>query len=75
MDPDIDMTPEFDKRIDKIVEEMRALNISSITIVQDSVSIGVGTPEPRLTKAEKAWAISEYDKCFGTAPRSDEYGR
>lgn len=31
----------FEERIDKLVEEMKALNISSITIVQDSVSIGM----------------------------------
>jgi predicted transcriptional regulator len=45
MDPESTEYLEFDERISKIVEEMRALNISSITIVQDSVTIGMGDAE------------------------------
>jgi hypothetical protein len=60
---------EFERRIDAVVEEMRALNISSIVIIQDSVEIGVGNAP---TRAEKEFLANEYNKCFGTAPRSDD---
>lgn len=40
MDPDSTEYIEFEERIDKLVEEMKALNISSILIIQDSVVIG-----------------------------------
>ncbi len=33
---------EYERRIDVVVEEMRALNITSIIILQDSVTIGIG---------------------------------
>lgn len=69
MDPESTEYLKFDERIEKLVEEMKALNISSIQIIQDSVAIGMGDAP---TRKEKEFLASEYDKCFGTAPRSDE---